>query len=118
MYQSLKYKRRNSMRNRGVGTPINYTHKWRYNGGWIERKIAPRTWRFRFVATKTRGGSSRGGIPVGGKMIWKLNGIQTAKKIGGRTYITDFRGIKKQLGYSLDGRKINWTRQNKNKRYY
>ena len=106
MGYKLKYKQKY-----GKGVPVGYKHRWKYNGRWNETKISPRLWKFRFVATKKRGGSSKGGLKRGGRMLWAIKGIQSAVKIGGRKYLTDFRGYKKQLGYSYRGEGMKYNKK-------
>lgn len=76
------------------GVPTGYQHSWFYKGRWNERKVGRGRWKFRFRATKTRGGSSKGGFRRGQRIVWRISGYQTATKIGGRTYLTDFQGTK------------------------
>jgi hypothetical protein len=94
-----KYHKSNS------GVPVGYKHDWKYRGQWVEKKIAPKLWKFRFKATKPRSGSSKGGLPIGGSVAWAIKGVQVAKKTGGRKYITDFKGVKKLIKTKIRGKK-------------
>lgn len=83
------------------GVPIGYPENWKYVGRWSERKIAPRTWRFRFRATKRRKARGYGGLGKGTTGRWKIRGIQYIKKTGKGMYQTDFRGIKRSMGFKV-----------------
>lgn len=83
------------------GVPIGYIHRWHYNGQWKEKKFRNGRWIFRFRATKSRKGSALGGLPIGSTVVWKINAIQKAKKIGGRKYLTDMIGFKKLIGKKI-----------------
>ena len=92
------------------GVPLGYSHNWSYpNGRWNETKIGKNKWKFRFKSLKRRGGSSRGGPPIGYKIIWKINAIQRARKTGRRTYQTDMYGVKKAIGW-YDPKKRRWVK--------
>ena len=91
-YQKQVYKKRYSQ-----GVPQGYSHNWKYEGQWKETKFAPKKWKFRFRASKSRGGSAIGGLPIGSRVLWKINALQGARKVSGRKYMTDMIGIKKLI---------------------
>lgn len=95
------------------GVPQGYKHSWKYVGQWNETKFAPKKWRFRFKASKSRGGSAMGGLPIGSRVLWHIDAIQGAKKVSGRRYQTDMVGVKKLI-------KVNtpYKRKRYNKNYY
>ena len=77
-----------------MGVPTGYRHNWKYRGHWKERK-GRRGWNINFTARKSRKGSKRGGLPVGSRIVWKIEGYQTARKVSWRTYATRLRARKK-----------------------
>lgn len=80
------------------GVKVGYVHLWKYRGRWIEKKISPKTWQFRFRATKNKiNGTGHGGPPKGFGIRWKIVAIQDAVKVGNKTYLTDMRGYKQQV---------------------
>ena len=86
---------------RKSGVPIGYKENWKYVGKWSEKKIAPRTWKFRFQATKGRKSKGYGGFGKGTTGKWYIRGIQSVRKTGKGFYQTDFKGIKKSLGFKV-----------------
>jgi len=78
-------------------TPRGFRHIWGYRGVWNEQKIAPRTWKFRFVASKGKKSSTYGSFRKGFNVTWKINAIQKATKTGKGKYQTIMTGTKKQL---------------------
>lgn len=77
------------------GVPTGYKHNWTYRGHWSEKKIAPKTWKVTFKATKkTKAG--RGGPKKGFRVQWKFYNVkQKAIKTGKGQYQTILTGIKK-----------------------
>ena len=111
----MAYKQRLKQRYRTKqGVPVGYSHNWYYGGGkWQETKGRGNVWKFRYKSSKSRGGSSKGGPPVGYKVKWKINAYQTATKTSGRRYQTNMYGYKQLVGY-YDPKRGKWS---KNKRY-
>lgn len=78
------------------GVPKGYKHHWKYKGKWSERKIAPKTWKITFKATKRKRSNSYGGYGKGTKVSWRLHNVkQHVIKTGKGTYQTILTGIKK-----------------------
>lgn len=76
------------------GVPAGYEHNWKYGGHWKEKKQKDGSWKVDFSAAKRRKGSAKGGLPIGSKIRWRIEGIQIAEKVSGRTYKTRFRAKK------------------------
>lgn len=76
------------------GVPPGYEHNWKYGGHWKEKKQKDGSWKVDFSAAKRRKGSAKGGLPIGSKIKWRIEGIQIAEKVSGRTYKTRFRAKK------------------------
>lgn len=111
-YKKRKYKKRYEFgKKKGRGVPIGYKHHWKYpNGKWNETKVGKGgKWKFRFKSSKIRKGSKKGGPPKGYKILWKINGLQRATKVGPRKYETDMIGQKQALGW-YDPKKKRWIR--------
>ena len=102
-YQKLKQR---------IGVPVGYRHRWSYSRGpWRETKFKRNKWKFLWRSTKSRKGSSRGGPPVGYKVLWTIKALQSAKKVSPRKYKTVMFGTKKLAGY-YDPRRKKWKRAN------
>lgn len=87
------------------GVPVGYVHLWNYKGKWFERKVKPKTWALRFVATKNKINlRGSGGLPIGSKIRWRIMAIQDAIKIKDGIYLTDMKGIKQLVGVNVRGK--------------
>lgn len=97
-----RYKRRKaSRRKKSKGVPINYKENWKYIGRWKEKKVAPRKWRFTFVATKRRKAKTYGGLGKGSKGVWLIKAKQYVIKTNRGEYQTKMIGTKKSLGFNV-----------------
>lgn len=105
-YKKRRYKRkrrRKKKRNYKKGVPSGYKHHWKYKGRWSETKNKDGSWNFSFRATKGKRAKRYGKFKKGFKILWKLDGYQTAIKTGKGKYQTRFYGRKKRVksGYKL-----------------
>lgn len=101
-YKNLRRKR---WKRTKTGVPVGYRENWKYVGRWSEKKVAPRTWRFKFRATKGRKARSYGGLGKGTKGKWFIKGIQKVIKTGKGKYQTIFTGTKKSMGFKVKKQK-------------
>lgn len=86
---------------RGQGVRKGYRHKWFYRGKWNETKIGKGLWKIRFIASKGRkrpAGFHPNAPGIGTKIKWGIRAVQTARKVGRNTYMTDMKGTKRLLG--------------------
>ena len=88
----------------GVGK--GFRHIWKYRGIWDETKIAPRTWKIKFRASKGKKSSSYGGYGKGTKGIWDIKAKQYIVKTGKGKYQTTMIGTKKSLGFNVKKPKL------------
>lgn len=95
------------MANRGV--PKGFKHKWKYTTSyWNEIKVSPRKWLFTFYQTKYRKGRKAkygSGIPLRGRIHWKLNAHQYALKTSPNSYKLITKGSKRLVRYQKPKRK-------------
>ena len=76
------------------GVRKGYNHHWKYTGRWDETKTGPGMWSISFKATK-RKKSGLGGPKPGTRIVWKIDGYQTAIKTKKGEYQTHLKGTKK-----------------------
>ena len=69
------------------GVPKGYREHWSYRGHWDETKVAPKTWKVEFNATKRRR-ARMGGLQRGTTIVWAINGKRYARKDGAGHYQT------------------------------
>jgi hypothetical protein len=87
---------------RYMGVKVGRGHHWRYDDGeWIEKKITPDKWEFRYTVTKRRKGRAPegSGVPVGTEYHWYILADQSAKKVDANSYTTDMVGHKYKLAH-------------------
>jgi hypothetical protein len=96
---------------RYMGVKVGRGHHWRYDDGeWIEKKITPDEWEFRYTVTKRRKGRAPegSGVPAGTEYHWYILADQTAKKVDANSYTTDMVGHKYKLAHKRAD-KPNWS---------
>ena len=72
-------------------------HKWKYEpGDWVETKVTPDRWDFRYAVNKRRAGKAPegSGVPVGTEYHWYIMADQIVKKLDANTYTTEMVGLK------------------------
>ena len=78
------------------------THEWNYNNGkWIETKMSPEKWNFKFDSVKTRLHQApyNTGAEKNTKFHWYLIADQIATKLDKDSYMTKMRGVKFKIGH-------------------
>jgi hypothetical protein len=96
---------------RYMGVKVGRGHHWRYDDGeWIEKKITPDKWEFRYTVAKRRKGRAPegSGVPVGTEYHWYILADQTARKVDANSYTTDMVGHKYKLAHKRAD-KANWS---------
>ena len=66
-----------------TGVPVGYVHDWKYSKGrWVEKKVAPKSWRFVYKNSKTNAKlkSYKSGPGIGSRILWKIDANQSAIK--------------------------------------
>jgi hypothetical protein len=96
---------------RYMGVKVGRGHHWRYDDGeWIEKKLTPDEWEFRYTVVKRRKGRAPEGtgVPVGTEYHWYILADQTARKVDANRYTTDMVGHKYKLAHKRAD-KANWS---------
>jgi hypothetical protein len=78
------------------------THKWHYdNGEWIESKLSPDKWNFKFKSVKTRFHQAPldSGAEINAKFHWLIIADQIATKLDKDSYMTNMNGFKFKVGH-------------------
>jgi hypothetical protein len=87
---------------RYTGMKVGRGHKWDYAAGeWIEKKLTPDEWEFRYAVPKRRRGRAPegSGVPVGTEYHWYILADQTVKKLDANNYTTEMWGKKYKLAH-------------------
>jgi hypothetical protein len=87
---------------RYTGMKVGRGHRWKYDAGdWVEKKVTPDKWEFRYTVPKRRAGRAPegSGVPVGTEYHWYILADQTVKKLDANNYSTDMVGIKYKLAH-------------------
>jgi hypothetical protein len=87
---------------RYTGMKVGRGHKWDYAAGeWIEKKLTPDEWEFRYAVPKRRRGKAPegSGVPVGTEYHWYILADQTVKKLDANNYTTEMWGKKYKLAH-------------------
>ena len=87
---------------RYTGMKVGRGHKWRYDAGeWVEKKVTPDKWEFRYAVTKRRTGKAPegSGAPVGTAYRWYILADQVVKKLDANSYSTEMVGVKYKLAH-------------------
>jgi hypothetical protein len=87
---------------RYTGMKVGRGHKWDYAAGeWIEKKLTPDEWEFRYAVPKRRRGKAPegSGVPVGTEYHWFILADQTVKKLDANNYTTEMWGKKYKLAH-------------------
>lgn len=87
---------------RYTGVKVGRGHKWRYDAGeWVEKKLTPDKWEFRFDVIKRRVGRAPegSGVPPGTEYHWYILAHQTATKLDANDYETRMFGLKYKLAH-------------------
>jgi len=87
---------------RYTGMKVGRGHKWDYAAGeWIEKKLTPDEWEFRYAVPKRRRGKAPegSGVPVGTEYHWYILADQTVKKVDANNYTTEMWGKKYKLAH-------------------
>jgi hypothetical protein len=87
---------------RYMGVKVGRGHHWRYDDGeWIEKKLTPDEWEFRYTVVKRRKGRAPEGtgVPVGTEYHWYILADQTARKVDANSYTTEMVGHKYKLAH-------------------
>ena len=87
---------------RYTGMKVGRGHKWEYAAGeWVEKKLTPDEWEFRFAPPKRRKGRAPegSGVPVGTEYHWYILADQTVKKLDANNYTTEMVGRKYKLNH-------------------
>lgn len=101
-------RQRSRLRLKRRGVPVGYVHKWRYTAGnWSEKKYGRGKWFFIYKNAKyNRKLKSRlGGLPVGSRVVWRINALQTARKVSPSRYNLTMFGKKKLSGLHIAKRR-------------
>ena len=96
---------------RYTGMKIGRGHKWRYDAGeWIEKKVTPDKWEFRYAVTKRRTGKAPegSGAPVGTAYRWYILADQVVTKLDANSYTTEMVGVKYKLAHKR-AEKESWS---------
>ena len=78
------------------------SHKWHYdNGKWIETKLSPEKWKFKFDSVKTRFHQAplNSGAENNTKFHWFIIANQIATKLDKDSYMTKMNGVKFKVGH-------------------
>lgn len=77
------------------------SHRWNFNGEWLETKEAPDKWEFNFKSKKTRINPTpqNTGAQIGTKFHWYIVADQIATKIDSNSYKVDMNGLKFKVGH-------------------
>lgn len=78
------------------------THKWNYdNGKWVETKLSPDKWKFKFDSVKTRVHQApyNTGAEKNTKFHWYIIADQIATKLDKDSYMTNMNGLKFKIGH-------------------
>ena len=81
---------------------IGKSHSWNYKSGkWIETKLTPDKWEFRFNSLKTRARAApkNSGARINTKYHWFVVADQLATKINQNSYMTSMKGLKFKVGH-------------------
>lgn len=84
------------------GMKVGGSHKWRYdNGTWIETKMTPNQWKFKFDSVKTRFHQApiNSGASKYTKFHWYIIADQIATKQDQNNYMTNMNGYKFKIGH-------------------
>jgi hypothetical protein len=87
---------------RYTGMKVGRGHKWEYAAGeWVEKKLTPDEWEFRYAPPKRRKGKAPegSGVPVGTEYHWYILADQTVKKLDANNYTTEMVGRKYKLNH-------------------
>jgi hypothetical protein len=87
---------------RYTGMKVGRGHKWDYAAGeWVEKKLTPDEWEFRYAVPKRRRGKAPegSGVPVGTEYHWYILADQTVKKLDANNYTTEMWGRKYKLAH-------------------
>lgn len=87
---------------RYTGMKIGRSHRWQYEPGeWVEKKVTPDEWEFRYSVVKRRRGKAPegSGVPVGTQYHWYVLAHQTATKLDANSYTIDMAGLKYKLAH-------------------
>jgi hypothetical protein len=87
---------------RYTGMQVGRGHKWEYAAGeWVERKLTPDEWEFRYAPPKRRKGRAPegSGVPVGTEYHWYILADQIVKKLDANNYTTRMVGRKYKLNH-------------------
>ncbi len=87
---------------RYAGMKVGRGHKWEYAAGeWVERKLTPDEWEFRYAPPKRRKGRAPegSGVPVGTEYHWYILADQTVKKLDANNYTTEMVGRKYKINH-------------------
>lgn len=87
---------------RYTGMKVGRGHKWHYAAGdWVEKKVTPDQWEFRYSVGKRRAGTAPegSGVPVGTEYHWYILADQTVTKLDANNYSTDMVGVKYKLAH-------------------
>lgn len=85
-----------------TGMKVGRGHKWQYAAGeWVEKKLSPDQWEFRYAVNKQRHGKAPAGsgVPVGTAYHWYILADQTVTKLDANTYSTAMSGAKFKLAH-------------------
>jgi hypothetical protein len=96
---------------RYTGMKVGRGHHWRYEDGeWVEKKLTPDRWEFRYAVSKRRKGRAPegSGVPPGTEYHWYILAHQTARKLDANGYATEMVGIKHKLSHKRAG-KTSWS---------
>lgn len=78
------------------------THEWNYdNGTWVETKLSPDKWKFKFDSVKTRfhPAPNNSGAEKNTKFHWYIIADQIATKLDKDNYMTNMNGLKFKIGH-------------------
>jgi hypothetical protein len=84
------------------GMKVGGSHKWHYdNGKWIETKLSPEKWKFKFDSVKTRFHQAplNSGAENNTKFHWFIIANQIATKLDKDSYMTEMNGVKFKVGH-------------------
>lgn len=87
---------------RYTGVKVGRGHRWLYQTGeWVEKKITPDRWEFRYTVPKRRKGRAPegSGVPAGTAYHWYILAHQTVEKLDANNYDTDMVGMKYKLSH-------------------
>jgi hypothetical protein len=87
---------------RYTGMKVGRGHKWKYEAGdWVEKKVTPDKWEFRYAVTKRRAGKAPegSGVPVGTAYHWYILADQIVTKLDANSYTTEMVGLKYKLAH-------------------